>query len=217
MNGKDKCKALKEIRRQIAQNNDIAYVVEDCKHKGKCKGTCPKCEAEVRYLENELAKKKALGQKVAVAGVSLSLAASFSACTPSDVVYSLTYPISEIFDSVGGNDLEGAPTIDPGYEIEGGITYYDPPLEGEPTIDPAFLDPDSETDPEVIEGDVCVDDSDITEGDPCEENPDGCMDDLSEEDIPYDDNGYELEGSIECVPVEGFDESSSIVVTPFEM
>ena len=54
MKGKEKCKALKEIRKQIAENNNIEYVVSECKHKGECKGTCPKCEAEVRYLEKEL-------------------------------------------------------------------------------------------------------------------------------------------------------------------
>ena len=55
MRGKEKCKALKEIRRQIAEKNDIEFVVSECKHQGDCKGTCPKCEAEVRYLERELA------------------------------------------------------------------------------------------------------------------------------------------------------------------
>ena len=49
--GKKTCKILKEIRRQIAEANDIEYVVEECQYKGDCLGTCPKCEAEVRYLE----------------------------------------------------------------------------------------------------------------------------------------------------------------------
>ncbi|MCR4687839.1 MAG: hypothetical protein K5659_09735, partial [Lachnospiraceae bacterium] len=76
MKGKEKCKALKEIRKQIAENNNIEYVVSECKHKGECKGTCPKCEAEVRYLEKELEKRRSLGQKVAIAGVSMGIAAS---------------------------------------------------------------------------------------------------------------------------------------------
>ena len=53
MNGKNKCKILKEIRKQIAAENDISYVTSECKHKGDCLGTCPKCEAEVRYLEQQ--------------------------------------------------------------------------------------------------------------------------------------------------------------------
>lgn len=56
MNGKSKCKILKQIRKQIAAENDITYVVSECKHQGDCLGTCPKCEAEVRYLEEELRK-----------------------------------------------------------------------------------------------------------------------------------------------------------------
>ena len=78
MRGKDKCRALKEIRRQIAENNDIEYVVSECKHKGECKGTCPKCEAEILYLEKELAKRRNMGQKVAVAGIAVGMAASMT-------------------------------------------------------------------------------------------------------------------------------------------
>ena len=42
--GKEKCRILKEIRAEIARANDIEWVVSECKHKGNCKGTCPKCE-----------------------------------------------------------------------------------------------------------------------------------------------------------------------------
>lgn len=58
--GKAKCRALKEIRRRIAEANDIdiSLVTSECSHKGDCKGTCPKCESELRRLEEELAKRK---------------------------------------------------------------------------------------------------------------------------------------------------------------
>ena len=46
MNGKSKCKILKEIRKRIAEENDIAYVTSECQYQGECSGTCPKCEAE---------------------------------------------------------------------------------------------------------------------------------------------------------------------------
>ena len=49
--GKEKCRILKQIRAEIARENDIEWVVSECKHKGNCKGTCPKCEQEVRQLE----------------------------------------------------------------------------------------------------------------------------------------------------------------------
>ena len=71
--GKTTCRILKEIRRQIAEANDIEYVVEECQYKGDCKGTCPKCEAEVRYLENQLQKRQMLGKAVVVAGLSLGV------------------------------------------------------------------------------------------------------------------------------------------------
>ena len=41
MNGKSKCKILKEIRRQIAENNDIEFVTSECKYQGDCLGTSP--------------------------------------------------------------------------------------------------------------------------------------------------------------------------------
>jgi hypothetical protein len=80
MNGKKKCKILKEIRRQIAMQNDIEYITSECQHKGDCKGTCPKCEAEVRYLEKELEKRQKLGRSVAVVGIAAALAVSTVGC-----------------------------------------------------------------------------------------------------------------------------------------
>lgn len=49
--GKEICRILKEIRRQIAEANDIEFIISECRYKGDCLGTCPKCEAEVHYLE----------------------------------------------------------------------------------------------------------------------------------------------------------------------
>ena len=80
MNGKSKCKVLKDIRKKIAEANDIAYVTSECKYQGECAGTCPKCEAEVRYLEEELAKRKNLGKIVAVAGIAATLVVASAGC-----------------------------------------------------------------------------------------------------------------------------------------
>jgi len=74
------CKILKEIRRQVAEQNDIALVIAECHYKGECKGTCPRCEAEVRFLENELNKRRQLGKAVAIAGISLGMAGGFTEC-----------------------------------------------------------------------------------------------------------------------------------------
>lgn len=78
MTGKEKCKFLREIRAGIAEENDIQLVVEECPFKGECKGTCPKCEAELAYLEEELKKRKRKGMVIkisiaaaAAAGITL--------------------------------------------------------------------------------------------------------------------------------------------------
>ncbi|MBQ3155232.1 MAG: hypothetical protein IJB88_08375 [Clostridia bacterium] len=86
MKGKKKCKILKEIRKEIAKQNDIAYVTSECKHQGDCRGTCPKCEAEVRYLEEELRKRSLAGKKVAVAGVAAAMVVSASGCGLEDLL-----------------------------------------------------------------------------------------------------------------------------------
>lgn len=85
MNGKEKCAILKQIRRDIVQKNDIAVTIADCKHQGNCKGTCPRCEAEVRAIEEALRARRAAGLKTVVAGLSAGiLAAGLVACDPED-------------------------------------------------------------------------------------------------------------------------------------
>ena len=81
MKGKERCRILKDIRRSIAQANGIEYVTEECKHKGECRGTCPKCESEVAYLERELDKRRSLGRSVAVAGLAVGIGMSLTGCT----------------------------------------------------------------------------------------------------------------------------------------
>ena len=76
--GKSTCKTLKAIRRQIAEANDIKYEPRECHYEGPCLGTCPACEAEVRYLERQLGLRRQLGRAVSVIGVSVGL---LSACT----------------------------------------------------------------------------------------------------------------------------------------
>ena len=72
--GKNICKQLKEVRKRIAEENEIPLEIKECTYKGKCRGTCPRCEAEVRYLENALADRLRLGKVATVAGLALGLA-----------------------------------------------------------------------------------------------------------------------------------------------
>lgn len=80
--GKKICQTLKDIRLQVARANDIPYEPTECKHKGDCSGTCPKCEEEVRYIEYQLNVRRMMGKAVTVAGVSAGLTA-LAACNTS--------------------------------------------------------------------------------------------------------------------------------------
>ena len=80
--GKQTCKILKEIRKQIAAENDIKLVVEECTYQGDCLGTCPKCEAEVRYLERELGKRQRMGKAAVFAGMTIGTAITAAGCGP---------------------------------------------------------------------------------------------------------------------------------------
>ena len=73
--GKSTCKVLKDIRQKIANENGISYAPKECHYKGECKGTCPACEAEVRYLEEELKRKRRNGFAIKLGGIAAGLCA----------------------------------------------------------------------------------------------------------------------------------------------
>ena len=97
--GKKICKTLKDIRREIAKANDIKYEPRECKHEGDCLGTCPACEAEVRYLERQLDLRRKLGKAVAVVGISAGLA-GLAACGSKKAITS---------PEIDGGKLQGEP------------------------------------------------------------------------------------------------------------
>lgn len=72
MTGKEKCNLLKQIRKEIADRNGIAFEPAECNFQGNCSGTCPKCDEEIRYLDAQINKKAELGGRIRVAGVKLS-------------------------------------------------------------------------------------------------------------------------------------------------
>ena len=76
MRGKKVCEQLRGIRCRIAAANDIDYTPAECTYEGECQGTCPRCESELRYIERQLHRRRALGKAVVVAGLTLG-AASF--------------------------------------------------------------------------------------------------------------------------------------------
>ena len=81
--GKETCRILKDIRRQIAEANDIEFITSECRYQGDCLGTCPKCEAEVQYLEQQLSARHASGKAIALAGISAGL--FMASCSSSSI------------------------------------------------------------------------------------------------------------------------------------
>mgnify|MGYP002649757325 CR=1 FL=1 len=96
--GRNICNTLKAIRKQIADANEIEYSPEECHFKGECKGTCPKCEQDVRYLEQELRLKQIAGKVIKVAGVALgitTITTSTTSCATQRTSYNSTSSLTE--------------------------------------------------------------------------------------------------------------------------
>ena len=58
MDGREKCRALKRLRDDIAGQNGIELNREECTYEGECTGTCPKCEAEAEALSRALERRR---------------------------------------------------------------------------------------------------------------------------------------------------------------
>ena len=54
---KEKCKHLRRVRKQIADDLNIDLHQVECTYEGICSGTCPKCEQEENILNAALLKK----------------------------------------------------------------------------------------------------------------------------------------------------------------
>lgn len=68
--GKDKCDRLREIRKKIAEANGIDFIPTECHHTGPCPGTCPVCDEEIKYIDDELQKKRARGEEIVLNGIA---------------------------------------------------------------------------------------------------------------------------------------------------
>ena len=167
--GKRTCEILKDVRRKVAQENDIPLVERECTHEGDCRGTCPYCEAEVRYLERELSKRRALGKAVTVAGIAVSsmmMGACHSPKTPAPAasnesvpasVNTLSQPVESSPEPVNepanepnsGNRPASAPKEEILRIVENGLCVST----DEPDFEETFLDTEG-----VIEDDVYYED-----------------------------------------------------------
>ncbi len=138
MKGKRTCNVLKEIRQRIADQNDIPFSTRECTFEGECKGTCPACEAEVRYLESAINNRKQAGKRVVLAGVAACVMLSAAGCgeapqPPDNTKTTATSTTSATCTTTVPEEyvLDGDVVVGevPFEEVPDGLV----PLEGEPT------------------------------------------------------------------------------------
>ena len=123
MTGKRKCSLLKSIRCKIAEQNGIEFSTPECTFQGECRGTCPKCEEELRYLTEELKKIRRSGGRVAVAGIAATMiATSASGCARQLEEFSLPLDYTE-------------ERADEHYELTGDVAYPDEKLDGDEDLE----------------------------------------------------------------------------------
>lgn len=113
--GKYICKELKEIRRNIASENGIELDIPECTYTGECEGTCPRCEAELQYLERELTLRTAMGKAAVVAGLALGISGGTLTAAAQDVTldsHNHTKTISDINPSTSDTCIFKGSVID---------------------------------------------------------------------------------------------------------
>lgn len=106
--GRNICRQLKQLRRDIADQNGIELHQEECTYKGHCDGTCPHCDAELQYIERELARRQGLGKAAIVAGTVLTMASVQTAQAQEPIL--MGKPAMPIEERDGQGTLKGTIT-----------------------------------------------------------------------------------------------------------
>jgi len=156
--GKTICSVLKTIRKQVADANDIKYEPRECHHQGECRGTCPACEAEVRYIERELDLRRQLGKAVAIVGISAGLSALTGCSEKAKKVDNVSEEGSKL--------TVGKVMVDTPERLDGDVEYKSP-------VDTVIIDKDPATikkrtapfkapapEPEEVDS-VCIDEGEV--------------------------------------------------------
>lgn len=119
MTGKEKCSLLRNIRTQLATDNNIPYTPEICTHDGDCRGTCSACEEEVKLLTSQIAQRKRLGDNIAwdcasiTSGMNSAIAMNFQPYED-DIIFGrfLELPRSVVKKSrLNSEDIKAYPLI----------------------------------------------------------------------------------------------------------
>ena len=116
--GRRICGVLKTIRKQVADANEIKYEPRECHYEGECRGTCPACEAEVKYIERELDIRRQLGKAVAVVGISAGLSALSGCGDKAKKVESVS--------EADSNPTKGKVRVDTLARVDGDVEYRSP-------------------------------------------------------------------------------------------
>lgn len=106
--GRNICRQLKQLRRDIADQNGIELHQEECTYKGHCDGTCPHCDAELQYIERELARRQGLGKAAIVAGTVLTMASVQTAQAQEPVI--MGKPAMPVEEAASQGTLKGIVT-----------------------------------------------------------------------------------------------------------
>ena len=106
--GRNICRQLKQLRRDIADQNGIELHQEECTYKGHCDGTCPHCDTELQYIERELVRRQGLGKAAIVAGTVLTMASVQTAQAQEPVI--MGKPAGPIEEPVGQGAVKGTVT-----------------------------------------------------------------------------------------------------------
>lgn len=75
MSNKEKCRKLKSIRKEMADQLGVDLKQTECTYEGECSGTCPKCKNEENILN-----------KVLLSGAAIVTGTMLAACAPDEVI-----------------------------------------------------------------------------------------------------------------------------------
>lgn len=106
--GRDKCDKLRAIRKKIAEANGIDFEPTECHHTGPCLGTCPVCDAEIKYLDEELQKKKMHGEDIILSGLAADFIKQSGCTTNPDIDSDIASVCGEIDEYIMGVDRGGS-------------------------------------------------------------------------------------------------------------
>ena len=70
MTNKQKCALARQIRKGIAEANGIVYLSAACPNVEECTGSCCICEAESKYLDNEINQLVSEGKRITLSNIN---------------------------------------------------------------------------------------------------------------------------------------------------